>query len=88
VVQDTIEFDTVEKLVTVVSEYLPPNITVGIHCSCSSLFISYSSNTFLFTRIFLQDVERAEDRAIIKEETHNGAHRGLDENYKQISRLC
>jgi len=41
----------------------------------------------LYTRIFVQYVENCEDRALIIEETHCRAHRGLDENYKQISRL-
>jgi len=40
-----------------------------------------------FTRILLQDVENAEDRAIIIEETFNRAHSRLDENYNQIIRL-
>ncbi len=44
-------------------------------------------NTFLYTRIFVQDIENSEDRALIIEDTHRRAHRGLDENYKQISRL-
>ncbi len=44
-------------------------------------------NKFLYTRIFVQDVENSEDRALIIKKTHYRAHRGLDENYKQISRL-
>jgi len=32
-------------------------------------------------------VQNPEDRALIIEETHCRAHRGLDENYKQINRL-
>ncbi len=88
-----IEYDTVENLVTILREYLPPNITVGIHCSLEDLYhiqVSFRNsftNKFLFTRIFLQDVENTEDKAIIIEETHSRAHRGLDENYKQISKL-
>jgi len=67
-------------------------VTVGIHRSLEDLcHIQVSlkhnfTNKFLSTRIFLQDEENAEDRAIIIEETHNRAHRGLDENYKQDSR--
>jgi len=34
----TIEYDTVENLVTILREYLPPNITVGIHCSLEDLY--------------------------------------------------
>jgi len=45
------------------------------------------NNKILLRRIFLQDVENSEDRAIIIEKTHNRAHRGLDENYIQINRL-
>jgi len=44
-------------------------------------------NKFLYSRIFVQDVENSEDRALIIEETHCRAHTGLDENYKQISRF-
>jgi len=68
-------------------------VTVGIHRSLEDLcHIQVSlkhnfTNKFLSTRIFLQDEENAEDRAIIIEETHNRAHRGLDEKYKQIKRL-
>ncbi len=45
------------------------------------------TNKFLYTEIFLQDVKNNEDKAIIIEETQSRAHRGLDENYKQINRL-
>jgi len=31
-------YDTVENLVTMLREYLPPNITVGIHCSLEDLY--------------------------------------------------
>jgi len=64
-------YDTVENLVTILREYLPPNITVGIHCSLENLnrikvsLINNFTYKFLFTRIVLQDVEKAEDRAII-----------------------
>ncbi len=44
------------------------------------------TNKFLYTKIFVQDVENNE-KAIIIEKTHSRAHRGLDENYKQINRL-
>jgi len=66
-----IEYDSVENLVTILREYLPPNITVGIHCSLEDLYhIQVSlknsfTNKFLFTRFFLKDVENAEGRAII-----------------------
>jgi len=43
-------------------------------------------NKFLYTKIFVQEVENPEDRELIKEESHCRAHRGLDENYKQINR--
>jgi len=68
-------------------EYLPPNITVGIHCSLEDLYPiqvslkKYLTNKFLFTRIFLQNVENAEDRAIIIEKTHNRVKKYL-KNFK------
>jgi len=68
------EYDTVENLVTILREYIPPNITVGIHCSLDNLYHVKKSlknnftNKFLFTRIFLQDVENDEDRAITIED--------------------
>jgi len=71
-----IEYDTVENLVTILREYL-----YHIQVSLKNNF----KTKFIFTRIFLRDVENAEDRATIKEETHNRAYRGLDENYKQVS---
>jgi len=45
------------------------------------------TNKFLRTGIFVQDVENPEDRVVIIKETHCRAHRGLDENYKQINSL-
>jgi len=45
------------------------------------------SNKFPYIKIFVQDVENHEDRALVVEETHCRAHRGLDENYKQVNRL-
>jgi len=45
------------------------------------------TNKFLYTKMFVEDVENPEDRALIFEETRCRAHRGLDENYKQINRL-
>jgi len=38
-------------------------------------------NTFLYTRIFVQDVKNSEDRALIIEETHCRAHRGIKEDF-------
>jgi len=80
-------------LISILREYIPPNLTVGIHCTLENLYRIKKQlkdnfvNKFLYTRIFVQDVETPEDRALIIEETHCRAHRGLDENYKQISRL-
>jgi len=88
-----IEFDTPENLVSILREYIPPNITIGIHCTLEDLYKIQNplkenfTNKFLYTKIFVQDVENPEDRALIIEETHCRAHRGLDENYKQINRL-
>ncbi len=88
-----IEFDTPENLIEILREYIKPNITVGIHCTLEDLYNiqlplkNNFTNKFLYTKIFLQDVENNEDKAIIIEETHSRAHRGLDENYKQINRL-
>jgi len=62
-----IEYDTLENLVGILNYYLPPNRTVGIHCILEELYhIQLSlknnfTNKFLFTKIFLQDVENYED---------------------------
>jgi len=32
-----IEFDTPENLVSILREYIPPNITIGIHCTLEDL---------------------------------------------------
>jgi len=59
------EYDTVENLVIMFREYLPPYVTVAIHCSLEDLYhIQVSlknnfTNKFLFTRIILQDKENA-----------------------------
>jgi len=73
-----IEFDTPENLISILREYIPYNLTVGIHCTLEDFYRIQKP---------LQDIETSEDRALIIEETHCRAHRGLDENYKQISRL-
>ncbi len=88
-----IEYDTPENLVGILRSYLPPSTTVGIYCTLEDLYHiqlplkNNFTNKFHFTKIFLQDVENNEDKAIIIEETHSRAHRGVDENYKQINRL-
>jgi len=33
-----IKYDTVENLVSILREFFPPNITVGIHCSLEDLY--------------------------------------------------
>jgi len=65
------EYDKVQNLVTILRDYLPKNITVGIHCCLEDLYhiqVSFKNNfinKFLFLQIFLQNIEIAEDRAII-----------------------
>ncbi len=92
-IRHIIEYDTPENLIEILREYLKPNITVGIHCTLEDLYHiqlplkTNFTNKFLYTKIFLQDVESNEDKAIIIEETHSRAHRRLDENDKQINRL-
>ncbi len=44
-------------------------------------------NKFVYTKSFVVDITSNDDKAIIIEETHCPAHRGVDENYKQITRL-
>ncbi len=74
-------------------EYIQLNVTVGLHCTLEDLYIIQKPlkdnfvNKFLFTRIFLRDVQNDEDKALVIEKTHCRADRGLDENYKQINRL-
>jgi len=81
-----IEFDTPENLVSILREYIPPNITIGVHCTLEDLYKiqippkETFTNKFLYTKIFVQDVENPEDKALIIDETHCRAHRGLDEN--------
>jgi len=88
-----IEIDTPENLVSMFREYIPPNKTIGIHCTLEDLYKFQNpikenfTNKFLYTKVFVQDEENPDDRALIIEETHCRAHRGLDENYKQINRL-
>jgi len=80
-------------LISILREYIPPNLTAGIYCTLEDFYRIQKPlkinlvNKFLYTRIFVQDVENSENRALIIEETHCRTHRGLDENYKQIRRL-
>ncbi len=84
-----IEYDTPENLMGILRDYLPPNI----NCTLENLYHiklllkNNFTNKFRFTKIFLQDVENNEDKAIIIGQTHSRAYRGLDENNKQINRL-
>jgi len=61
-----IEFNTPENLISM----------VGIHCTLEDFYRILKSlkdnfvNKFLYTRIYVQDVEISEDRALIIEETH------------------
>jgi len=88
-----IEFDTRENLVSILREYIPPNITIGVHCTLKDLYKIQNplkenfTNKFLYTKLFVQDVEKPEGRASIIEESHCRAHMGLDEIYKQINRI-
>lgn len=87
-----IEYDTVENLIIILKEFLQPNLTTGIHCSPEDLYEIQSpikntfTNKFLYTKKFSQDIVNKEDQEIIIEETHARAHRGFDENLKQILR--
>jgi len=80
-------------LLSILREYIPPNLTVGIHCTLEDFYRIQKPlkdnfvNKFLYTRIFFQDVKNSKDRALIIEEKHSRAHRGLVENDKQISRF-
>jgi len=80
-------------LVSILKEYITPSITIGVHCTLEDIFKIQNplnenfTNRFLYTKIFVQDVKNPEERALIFEETHCSAHRGLDENNKQFNRL-
>jgi len=58
-----IEFDTPENLISILREYIPPNLTVGIHCTLEHFYRIQRPlrdnfvNKFLYTRIFVQDVD-------------------------------
>jgi len=79
-----IEFDTPEYLISILREYIPPDLTVGIHCTLEDFYRIQKPlkdnfmNRFLYTRKFVLDVANSEDRALTIEETHCRAHRGLD----------
>jgi len=87
------KYDNPENLISILREYIPPNITIGVHCTLEDFYRIQKPlkdsfiNTFLYTKTFVQDAEDAEDRSVINTETHCRAHRGLDENYKQITIL-
>jgi len=67
------EFDTPENLGSILREYIPPNITIGVRCTLEDLYKIQNplkenfTNKFLYTKIFVQDVENPEDRALIIE---------------------
>jgi len=86
-----LDIDTTENVISILREFIPPNITIGVHCTLEDFYRIQKPdnfvNTFLYNTTFVQDVENAEDRSLIITETHCKAHRGLDENYKKITRL-
>ena len=65
---------------TILKEFLQPNLVTAIYCTPEDLY-----DKFLFTKIFPMDIPNKEDQGTIIEQTHNRAHRGFDENIKQIS---
>jgi len=74
-----IEFDTPENLLSILREYIPPDLTVGIHCTLEDFYRIQKPlkdnfvNKLLCTRIFVQGVKNSKDRALIIEEKHSRA---------------
>lgn len=87
-----IEFDTRENLLTILKEFLNPNLVTAIHCTPEDLYEfketvrNVFTNRFVFTKIFPNDITNVDDQQCIVKETHIRAHRNFKENYKQIYR--
>lgn len=85
-----IEYDSRENLLTILKEFLQPNLVTAIYCTLEDLYDfketvrNVFSNKFVFTQIFAVDVVNADDQKVIIEQTHNRAHRNCKENCKQI----
>lgn len=85
-----IEFDTRENLLTILKEFLQPNLVTAIHCTQEDLYEfketvrNVFTNKFVFTKIFPNDISNLDDQHIIVEQTHTRAHRSYKENYKQV----
>lgn len=87
---------TEEILVSLMKEFFVPNKTIGLHAAESlfgqiqEVYKKYFSRANLlkirFTQNILTDVTDEEEQTKIIEETHERAHRGVDENKNQILR--
>jgi len=57
-----IEYDTPEYLISILREYIPPNITIGVHCTLEDFYRIQKPlkdnfiNTCFYTKTFVQDV--------------------------------
>jgi len=47
------EFDTPENLVSILREYIPPNISIGVHCTLEDLYKIKNPLKENFTNKFL-----------------------------------
>lgn len=76
---------TRHNLVTILKEFLQPNVVTGIHCTPEDLYEiptilkNTFTNKFLYTKKFLSDVINRDDQQIIIEETHGRAHGKFDD---------
>jgi len=58
-----IEFDTPENLLSILREYIPPNIAIGVHCTLEDFYKIHNplkenfTNKFQYTKIFVKDVD-------------------------------
>jgi len=70
-----IEYDPPENVISILREYIPTNITIGVHCTLEDFYRIQKPlkdnfiNKFVYNKAFVQDVENADDKSLLVTET-------------------
>lgn len=89
----TITFDSLEGLIQCLRDIINPDVTNGIYCDLPTLaeiqnaiILAFPGVKFIHTELLLIDLINRDDQMELITTEHNRAHRGLLENFRQISR--
>lgn len=93
IIRHTIKYNSVENLIKFLKFAINPDVTNGIHCTLptlseiqNSIVSAFPGVKFINTELFVIDLINKDDQLETITTEHNRAHRGLHENFQQISR--